>query len=63
MSSHNIGFYEKLTKNFFQLSSNVIKCAPFLFFWVEYLSKYYVICMFISNVEMVKHKMIDRFMF
>ena len=33
MSTHNIGFYEDLTKIIFQLSSNFIKYAPYLFFW------------------------------
>ena len=28
MSTHNIGFYEDLTKIIFQLSSNIIKYAP-----------------------------------
>ena len=31
MSTHNIGFYEDLTKNTFELSSNIIKYAPYLF--------------------------------
>ena len=31
MSTHNIGFYEDLTKNFFELSSNIIKYAPYFF--------------------------------
>ena len=34
MSTHNIGFYEDLTKIIFQLSSNFIKYAPYLFFYV-----------------------------
>ena len=33
MSPHNIGFYEDLTKIIFQLSSNIIKYAPHLFFF------------------------------
>ena len=34
MSTHNIGFYADLTNifNIFQLSSNIIKYAPYLFF-------------------------------
>ena len=32
MSTHNIGFYEDLRKIIFQLSSNFIKYAPYLFF-------------------------------
>ena len=31
MSTHNIGFYEDLTKIIFELSSNIIKYAPYLF--------------------------------
>ena len=29
MSTHNIGFYEDLTKIIFKLSSNIIKYAPY----------------------------------
>ena len=32
MSTHNIGFYEDLTKIILQLSSNFIKYTPYLFF-------------------------------
>ena len=32
MSTHNIGFYEDLTKIIFQLPSNIIKYAHYLFF-------------------------------
>ena len=31
MSTHNIGFYEDLTKNIFESSSNIIKYAPYFF--------------------------------
>ena len=31
MSTNNIGFYEDLTKNIFELSSNIIKYAPYFF--------------------------------
>ena len=31
MSTHKIGFYEDLTKIIFELSSNVIKYAPYFF--------------------------------
>ena len=34
MSTHNIGFYEDLTKIIFELSSNIIKYAPCFFCWV-----------------------------
>ena len=36
MSTHNIGFYEDLTKITFELSSNIIKYAPYFFCWMEY---------------------------
>ena len=31
MSTHIIGFYEDLTKIIFELSSNIINCAPYFF--------------------------------
>ena len=31
MSTHNIGFYEDLTKIIFEISSNIIKYAPYFF--------------------------------
>ena len=33
MSTHNISFYEDLTKIIFELSSNIIKYAPYFFCW------------------------------
>ena len=33
MSTHKIGFYEDLTKIIFELSSNIIKYAPYFFCW------------------------------
>ena len=39
MSTHNIGFYEDLTKIIFELSSNIIKYAPYFFCWT-YVSKH-----------------------
>ena len=33
MSTHNIGFYEDLAKIIFELSSNIIKYAPYFFCW------------------------------
>ena len=35
MSTHNIGFYEDLKKNIFELSSNIIKYAPYFFCWSD----------------------------
>ena len=34
MSTHNIGFYEDLAKNYLSI---IIKYAPYLFFWAESL--------------------------
>ena len=34
MSTHNIGFYEDLTKIIFELSSKIIKYAPYFFCWL-----------------------------
>ena len=39
MSTHNIGFYEDLTKIIFELSSNIIKYAPYFFCWHPWLLK------------------------
>ena len=36
MSTHNIGFYEDLTKIIFELSSNIIKYAPYFFCCLQY---------------------------
>ena len=33
MSTHNIGFYEDLTKIIFELSSDIIEYAPYFFCW------------------------------
>ena len=33
MSTHNIGFYEEISKIIPELTSNIIKYAPYLFFW------------------------------
>ena len=38
MSTHNIGFYEELTKIIFELSSNIIKYAPYFFCWISLVS-------------------------
>ena len=40
MSTHNIGFYEDLTKIIFELSSNIIKYAPYFFCCVLLMSTY-----------------------
>ena len=36
MSTHNIGFYEDLTKINFELSSNIIKYAPYFFYCCDF---------------------------
>ena len=33
MSTHNVGFNDDLSKIIFELSSNIIKYAPYFFFW------------------------------
>ena len=38
MSTHNIGFYEDLTKIIFELSANIIKYAHYLFCCWAFLS-------------------------
>ena len=40
MSTHNIGFYEDLTKIIFELSSNIIKYTPYFFCCLYYTSAY-----------------------
>ena len=45
MSTHNIGFYEDLTKIIFKLSSNIIKYAPYNFLLLNAIMKLiYVLC-------------------
>ena len=38
MSTHNIGFYEEISKIITKLSSNIIKYAPYFFSWSSGLS-------------------------
>ena len=47
MSIHNIGFYEDLTIIIFELSSNIIKYAPYFFCWF--------IMVLGSNVSLKEH--------
>ena len=42
MSTHNIGIYEDLTKIIFELSSNIIKYAPYFFCWTVQVSGHYL---------------------
>ena len=39
MSTHNIGFYEEISKIITYLSSNIIKYAPYFFCWILIKSK------------------------
>ena len=45
MSTHNIDFYEDLTKIIFELSSNIIKDAPFFFCWLIYSTESLLTCL------------------
>ena len=38
MSTHNIGFCEDLTKIIFELSSNIIKYAPYFLCWGDQMA-------------------------
>ena len=49
MSTDNIGFYEAWTKIIFQLSSNFIKYAPYLFLWFALSYSYETQDFFISS--------------
>ena len=40
MSTHNIGFYEDLTKIIFELSSNIMKYAPYFFCCICFLGAF-----------------------
>ena len=53
MSTHNIGFYEDFTKIIFELSSNIIKYAPYFFCWIgqEILSMAIPSLLLIPNVR------------
>ena len=52
MSTHNIGFYEDLTNIIFELSSNIIKYAPYFFCWTVEIdngrnrSYFHIICQY-----------------
>ena len=43
MSTHNIAFYEDLTKIIFELSSNIIKYAPYFFCCLDINSIYFTL--------------------
>ena len=48
MSTHNIGFYEDLTKIIFELSSNIIKYAPYFFCCHHDSGTFVKLCLFVS---------------
>ena len=48
MSTHSIGFKEDLTKSIFELSSDVIKYAPYFFCWI-FSASYPLALSFMSN--------------
>ena len=50
MSTHNIGFYEDLTKIIFELSSNIIKYAPY-----SAVFKYKFACFSVKNYVVGSH--------
>ena len=52
MSTHNIGFYEDLKKIIFELSSNIIKYAPY-FFCCIYMYQFLVFA-YISNFLVIR---------
>ena len=51
MSTHNIGFYEDLTKIIFELSSNIIKYAPCYFFCCYFAAINFRIFVFMANCK------------
>ena len=42
MNMHNIGFYEEFDKIIYELSSNIIKYAPYLFFCNKHPQIYFL---------------------
>ena len=55
MSTHNIGFYEDLTKIIFQLSSNIINYKPYLFSCSNQNNLQYVIYLFFYHTGKVDY--------
>ena len=61
MSTHNIGFYEDLTKIIFQLSSYIIKYAPYHFYchrlqFFLHLVGHYSVVKFLSLITEPHHE-------
>ena len=50
MSTHNIGFYEDLTKIIFELSSNIIKYVPYFFCWIVH-SLHEILLIFYESIS------------
>ena len=46
MSTHNIGFYEEISKIITKLSSNIIKYAPYFFCWYIPRTGHFLNCIF-----------------
>ena len=44
MSSNNLGLYEDLTKIIIELSSNIIKYAPYFFCWCRLIRAFVLHC-------------------
>ena len=51
MSTHNIGFYEDLTKIIFELSSNIIKYAPYFFCWKMILMEVHILGIYVAGAH------------
>ena len=56
MRTHNIGFYEDLAKIIFELSSNIIKYAPFIIYKVVKYWKILLIYIVYFIFSLVKYK-------
>ena len=56
MSTHNIGFYEDLTKIIFELS-NIIKYAPYFFCYIQYMN------IIFSEYEAVRPTVLSQYIF
>ena len=54
MSTHNIGFYEDLTKIIFEFSSNIIKYAPY-FFYCEVMLNFNALLIYWQYIYMYRN--------
>ena len=54
MSTHNIGFYEEISKIITELSSNIIKYAPYFFCWSSFFRNHLKLSQ-ISRVDFAGH--------